>query len=548
MLGLKWRWAAGFVALVAAAGAHARAAEMGAAARYVSADVVAVGAVDLTKVDFPAILAEAERWGLGPQQHAAALEKAEAVQASFAELVKLGAKQAVALLRMSDLGSGGPSWVIEVDGDPQRVVEWLRPRLADARTKRLGGDFSKTLPQQLEVVDNRILGAPTLEQLAKLKASAAGEPSAETQATLNVLAAADAGFVALGDADSRRVLREMFPTLPAPFSEINGQLLADGVKWAGFLVKLPPDSTLSFTVEAAEPTAAATLEQATTKGLELLKGLCMVEMVSGPPDHKARAAALLPLVPLLKPTVEGARLSLTLGDDQAEVDAARTMLAPAVDSAREAANRTKRMNNFKNIALAMFNYEAQHKSFPAAATYDRTGKPLLSWRVQLLPYLDRPDRPELQKLYDEFRHDEPWDSEHNRKLVERMPEIYADPDSAVQRAIGAGHTTTVVPSGAGTVFDRREGTKLSEISDGTAMTILTVEAIPTRAVIWTKPEDWEVDFADPLAAVKRSNELPRRGNFVVGMCDGSVRTFRSDVDPKDFASQLTRAADDAVTP
>ncbi len=36
----------------------------------------------------------------------------------------------------------------------------------------------------------------------------------------------------------------------------------------------------------------------------------------------------------------------------------------------------------------------------------------------MLPYIEEGN------LYNEFRKDEPWDSEHNKKLIERMPETY----------------------------------------------------------------------------------------------------------------------------
>ena len=51
----------------------------------------------------------------------------------------------------------------------------------------------------------------------------------------------------------------------------------------------------------------------------------------------------------------------------------------------------------------MANYEIASGSFPGRAIFDKQGKPLLSWRVSVLPYMDRGD------LYHQFRLDEPWD-------------------------------------------------------------------------------------------------------------------------------------------
>ena len=93
----------------------------------------------------------------------------------------------------------------------------------------------------------------------------------------------------------------------------------------------------------------------------------------------------------------------------------------------ENAARSQCINNLKQIGLAMHNYHAMHKTFPPAYTVDKAGKPLLSWRVLILPYLEQ------DALYKEFHLDEPWDSEHNRALIDRMPATYRCPDAARSR-------------------------------------------------------------------------------------------------------------------
>ena len=98
-----------------------------------------------------------------------------------------------------------------------------------------------------------------------------------------------------------------------------------------------------------------------------------------------------------------------------ERSALKTLLSPALIASREAAQRSVRLNHFKQFALAMFMYNDVKQSFPAAASYDANGKPLLSWRVLILPYIEQ------QELYNQFHLDEPWDSEHNRTLIAKMP-------------------------------------------------------------------------------------------------------------------------------
>src|SRR5262249_39739103 len=115
------------------------------------------------------------------------------------------------------------------------------------------------------------------------------------------------------------------------------------------------------------------------------------------------------------------------GEMKVDVVAAATAVTAAVlDAAgkgRAAAGRQRSANNLKQIGLALHNWHATNGRLPPAATYSPDGKPLLSWRVLILPFLDQ------QGLYKEFRLDEPWDSDHNKKLLAKMPRVYETPDA-----------------------------------------------------------------------------------------------------------------------
>ena len=100
------------------------------------------------------------------------------------------------------------------------------------------------------------------------------------------------------------------------------------------------------------------------------------------------------------------------------------------------------MNNLKQIALALHNYHAAMGSFPATASMSKDGKPLLSWRVHILPYLEQ------DNLFKQFKLDEPWDSEHNKALIAKMPDIYRSP----AQKVGDGKTTYLAPMGKNTVI------------------------------------------------------------------------------------------------
>src|SRR4051812_11083639 len=57
----------------------------------------------------------------------------------------------------------------------------------------------------------------------------------------------------------------------------------------------------------------------------------------------------------------------------------------------------------RQIALAMRSYQADYGCLPPAYIADAQGKPMHSWRVLLLPYLDQAG------LYDAYNFGEPWD-------------------------------------------------------------------------------------------------------------------------------------------
>jgi hypothetical protein len=97
------------------------------------------------------------------------------------------------------------------------------------------------------------------------------------------------------------------------------------------------------------------------------------------------------------------------------------------DAARLARDMARSRLNLKKLAIAMHNYADGYGRMPSAATVGKEGKALLSWRVELLPYLGE------QALYNQFKRDEPWDSPHNRKLLSKMPAVYAPPGVKTQR-------------------------------------------------------------------------------------------------------------------
>jgi len=211
------------------------------------------------------------------------------------------------------------------------------------------------------------------------------------------------------------------------------------------------------------------------------------------------------------------------------------LLLPAVQAAREASRRTASMNNLKQIMLALLNYYDIHKRLPAHASYDDNGKPLLSWRVHILPMLEE------QELYSQFHLDEPWDSEHNKQLVAQMPKLYLDPSSTHDPS--EGKTSYLAVLGKDFLFNGSpQGVKFSDVTDGTSNTIAILQVDDQHAAIWTKPDDWQYDAKHPLAGL----DGPHPGIFVAGFMDGSVRNISQEIDVEVFRAMLTVAGGEVI--
>jgi hypothetical protein len=258
--------------------------------------------------------------------------------------------------------------------------------------------------------------------------------------------------------------------------------------------------------------------------------------VSMLPSAKAIGSHLGPSVAALRRTEAGIEITsmqtLPGGNPAASAPIAVALALPAVQSARGAARSVQSMNNMKQIALALHNYHDVYKSFPPAYTTDENGKPLLSWRVQILPFIEQ------APLYQQFHLDEPWDSEHNKRLIARMPPEFRSPQSKA----APGMTNYLGVGGEAGVFPGRQKIAIRDIRDGTSNTIMVVEANDPSAVIWTKPEDF---VPDPDSPVKGLIGL-RRDGFLAGMCDGSVRLIGKEADRDLLRALFTRSGGEAV--
>jgi len=190
------------------------------------------------------------------------------------------------------------------------------------------------------------------------------------------------------------------------------------------------------------------------------------------------------------------------------------------------AQRERSRENLKKLIRAVEGFRARYGCYPRDHT-DKDGKPLLSWRVALLPFIGE------EKLLKQFKLTEPWDSDHNKALLKQRIPLYRtglEPEDS-------NDTYYQLFAGEKALFDPTQ--RVDTIRDGTSNTIGIIEAGPP--VPWTKPADIAYDPNKPLPKLVG----PYADLFCVGMLDGTVKLLKPEIDEK-FFRQLIEYADGAI--
>jgi len=321
-------------------------------------------------------------------------------------------------------------------------------------------------------------------------------------------------------AEAKKIHEQVAPTLPTELGGGGIQKITRGMKWSALVVGAGPKMPARWITECTSPEAAHDLKEVERRAqqaaaAELLK----------PGDLDPAGKRVTGLFDDARTSQDGPRLTT-------EWDLAPAILAAMKRPEGTPADRARSQNNLKQLMIALHNYHDTYGHFPTDVR-DKDGRPLLSWRVQILPFV------EAENLYKQFKFDEPWDSEHNKKLIDKMPRTFRSPRQA---ATLKDRTTYLAPLGKGLMWDEPKGLKISQITDGTSNTIALVEADDERAVVWSKPEDITIDPKNPATGLL--------GHYVDGfqaaMADGSVRFFKKGIDPMKLWALFTRAGGEVV--
>jgi serine/threonine protein kinase len=214
---------------------------------------------------------------------------------------------------------------------------------------------------------------------------------------------------------------------------------------------------------------------------------------------------------------EGNVLDIRLNDLTVDVGGLGTFMGDSMRMGQSAGP------NLLEMGVALEDYIAEQRRLPPAAIRAQDGKPLLSWRVALLPYLGHKD------LYNQFKLDESWDSPQNQRLLDKIPSVY--------QFAGPGASTSTsfrLITGPGTAFDDTRPLTEAEIKDGSANTIALIGT--GRPVPWTKPE--ELTYAP-------DQSLPNLGVLAI-FADGSVHQLKPGLDEKTRRQLVSRQGTEKV--
>jgi hypothetical protein len=159
--------------------------------------------------------------------------------------------------------------------------------------------------------------------------------------------------------------------------------------------------------------------------------------------------------------------------------------------AREEARSAQCASNLKQLGLALLNYNSTYGCLPPVYVADAHGRPLYSWRLVLMAYLERVEGWNDRQLTDKFRFDEPWDSPANRKLHGMRPPNFLCP--SYPEGEGKAFTSFLAVVGPRTLFPTGgKPRNLADVRDDPKSTLMLVESVNT-SIHWMEPRDLDWD-------------------------------------------------------
>lgn len=218
-----------------------------------------------------------------------------------------------------------------------------------------------------------------------------------------------------------------------------------------------------------------------------------------------------------------------------------SLMLPSSSAAREASPRSRCSNNLKQLALGLMNYCDAHGCLPPAVVTGKDGKPMHSWRVHVLPFV------EGANLYRSYKFDEPWNGPTNRALLTAHNAIFVCPSNRSDNASGATTTNYVAVTGPGTVWDDDRSPASPKRRLENDQRLLLVDVIGAD-IAWSEPRDLTVEDLgsqiDSQSPVSLSNHEKPESHAV--LANGQVICLPPSPSPELLRDLATQGPDPAL--
>lgn len=392
-----------------------------------------------------------------------------------------------------------------IDGGPVVIIPCENTAIVQGLATVVLQNFPKDPPQKVQVGDKVVLVGPT----AALDRVTANDGVLRSDLILPLKKRADlldhTIVMALPD-EARRDLAQLWPesspkNWPIQFSP---RAMANDLSRIVISLRLPPEPEVVASIETPDADAAGRIKKVFDQMLALAgdAGSSIdIEVQVSTVQLRASPEAFTKVVDnVLAPTRDRARALLTI-------------------------------QHSKHIGLAIHNYHAKEGHLPPRCFTDREGKPLLSWRVALLPYIEQ------LAMYRAIKLDQTWNSDDNKMLSQTLIPTYFDESRP------SAKTQFRAPVYPGSIWHGQgPPKKFSDVKDGTSNTIAVIHAPENAAIEWSNPEPWVLSVDDPMSDVFGDRE-----NVSVVLLDGAaLQLKKSDMTNKKLIAMLTCDNRDAV--
>jgi prepilin-type processing-associated H-X9-DG protein len=214
------------------------------------------------------------------------------------------------------------------------------------------------------------------------------------------------------------------------------------------------------------------------------------------------------------------------------------LLLPSVGSHPGPRKQSVCFNNLKQISLALMNYDSRYGSLPPAYIADQNGKPMHSWRVLILPFLEQ------ESLYKQYDFSEPWNGPHNSRLMEKCPTLFRCPSASNENRSATNYVAVV---GDTTMWPNNRCVQFESIKDGAANTIMLVEVADSN-INWMEPRDLSFDQATIGMNVDRRHGISSNhtGTINVAYADGHMTHLSDGVSSEALKALFTIAGGETI--